>query len=969
MFIHIFYKYKFIKLVLAVFLSVITLHVYCDIEGIPSIKNFHRDEYRAGNQNWAIAQDEFGVMYFGNNNGILIYNGVKWQLTHVPNLSIVRSIKAFPPGKILAGAFDELGVVIRDSLGNYRYVSWKSKIPSDESKFGDIWKIHVTDKYIYFQTRTHLLIFTTNGDYVTALHPENEFIFSFMVNGQLIIQDKNNGLKKLDAMQLIPIPESNQINHLEIWDILFLPDNKYLLFSQQQGVYIWDFSSLKEWNPEISKFLRDNSFYCMTCDKPGNIYLGTIQQGIVIVNRKGSVIQKINKVNGLQNNTVLSMTFDEEKNLWLGLDNGIDYIETHSNVSYLRQPGGFGSGYCSIVVNSNLYLGTNQGVFIYQPKKPGIITPLPKLKGQTWSFYTAGNNLLCAHHSGAYIIKGEKVQKIGNVQGVWMFLALPWDHDKLLAGTYSGIGLIEKQENHYEFRKILDGFNESSRIMFFDASDNLWISHGYKGIYRIRINEFSNDIEEIKFYGTKQGLPSELNNELFMIRGELIAGTRNGIYQYEEKKDTFYFSGKWNRFLTSRDPVTKMIESRERTVWVFQNGVLGRLDILSDSLFQYNRHLAPSLNGNFLTAFESITFLNNEQLLIGIEDGFAIVDVDKIPEFSSSVPFQFTRFEMFFTHKFQTHYNTLSFDPMASNVTLINKIPFKFNNLRIQYALPVYSSSHQIRIQYSLNETRWEGNPEEPEIILSNLKEGKYKLTISIENLYANSSEYRNVLFTVDAPWYRRWYTYTGFSIILITIILISFRIISRRIQWQKRKALLEQKKQMIQREIQLKEKSHLTEQELIRMKNEKLQAEVVYKSKELANSTMNIIHKSQVLTDMKTRLMDLIEKGSVLDKEELNKLIRKIDRELDDKQSWNVFETHFDRVHENFFLRLREKHPSLTPKDLRMCAFLRMNLSSKEIAPLQNISIRSVEISRYRLRKKLDLRHDKNLTDYIMGI
>jgi len=950
-------------------LPVITVNVHYAIEGIPSIKNFTRNEYHAGNQNWAIAQDEFGVMYFGNNNGILIFNGTDWQLTSVPNLSIVRSLKAGPPGKILAGAFDELGIVIRDSLGNYRYVSWKTKVPSEEGQFGDIWKIHIIEKYIYFQSRTHLLVFNTEGEYITALHPDNEFIFSFMVNSQLIVQDKDTGLKKLESMQLISLPGSGQINHLEIWDIQILPDNKLLLFSQQKGVYIWDSGSLNEWNREISEFLRENSFYCMTRDNSGNLYIGTIQQGIIIINPSGQIVQAINKVNGLQNNTILSMAFDSEENLWLGLDNGIDYIETHSNVSYLRQPGGFGSGYCSIMLHNNLYLGTNQGVFIYPTQQPGLIEPLAKLNGQTWSFFADGNKLLCAHHSGAYILTHKEVRKIGEIQGIWMFLPIPWDSDKLLIGTYGGIGLIQKSGIQYVFRGMLNGFNESSRVMFFDSSDNLWISHGYNGIYRLRINQNNYAIEEVKLYGPKQGLPSELNNELFDIRGELIAGTRNGIYEYEELRDTFYSSIRWNRFLESHDPVAKMIESQEHTIWIFQNGVLGRLDILSDSLFQYNQQLAPSLNDNFLTAFESITFLSDEQILIGIEDGFSIVNLETVPYLSTIVPFQFTRFEKFNTHKFQTQYDAIMFDPMAAHITLPDKIPYKFNNLRIKYALPVYSSSHQISIQYRLNETSWKGTPGEPEIILSNLKEGKYKLTIIIEDPFTNSREYRNVLFTVDAPWFRRWYTYAGFSLILLSIILFTFKIISKRVQRQKRRALLEQKRQMIQREIRLKEKSHLTEQELIRMKNEKLQVEVVHKSKELANSTMNIIHKSQVLTDMKIRLMELIENGSGLDKEELNRLVRKIDRELDDRQSWNVFETHFDRVHENFFLRLREKYKMLTPKDLRMCAFLRMNLSSKEIAPLQNISIRSVEISRYRLRKKLNLPHDKNLTDFIMGI
>jgi len=197
---------------------------------------------------------------------------------------------------------------------------------------------------------------------------------------------------------------------------------------------------------------------------------------------------------------------------------------------------------------------------------------------------------------------------------------------------------------------------------------------------------------------------------------------------------------------------------------------------------------------------------------------------------------------------------------------------------------------------------------------------------------------------------------------------LVVFQIVNMRVKTQRRRELIFQKRKMIQREIRLKQKSMLDKQELVKMRNEKLQTELVHKSKELANSTMNIIHKNQILTDLKLHLSNM-SNADAFSKQEADKLIRKIDRELDDDHSWKVFETHFDRVHENFFQRLREQHPELSPKDLRMCAFLRMNLASKEIAPLQNISIRGVEISRYRLRKKLNLDHEQNLVDYIMDV
>ena len=943
--------------------------VQCAIEGIPLIKNYPRKTYQAGNQNWAVVQDDEGVMYFGNNNGVLIYNGVNWQLTPVPNLSIVRSLKNYGNGKILAGAFDEFGHIMRDSLGNYRYISWKNKVPVQERRFGDIWRIHIVSNLICFQSRSHLLVFDIHGEYITALHPENEFNFSFEVGDSLILQDKGHGLKILESMKLGIIRNSEKINEFEIWDIMALPEHEWLLFTQQHGVYLWDFVALKPWETDISEFLSKNSFYCMATQPNDNLYIGTIQQGLAVINREGYIKQKIDKSNGLQNNTILSITFDHENNLWLGLDNGIDYLETNSNVSYLRQPGGFGSGYCAENVDNMLYLGTNQGVFMYRYGDLGNFEPVTHLNGQAWSFYTDGYNVLCAHHSGAYSIRKGNVTRIGDIQGVWMFLSAPWDRNKLLFGSYGGIGLIEKSGNRFIFRKMLDGFGESSRVMFFDVNENLWISHGYKGIYRIRISRNDFNIEDIKLYGPGQGLPSELNNELYQVRGELIASTRNGIYQYDEIRDTFYSSSKWNRFLESNDIVTKIIEGREHTVWIFQNGILGKLDILNDSLFQYNRQIAPILNDNFLPAFESITFLDDKKILVGIEDGFSILDLESKKPISDKVPFQFVKFEMFNTHRFQTDYNTIPFDPGTKKIIIPSKIPYKYNSLRIQYAIPAFCSSHQIKIRYNLNESSWEGTPEKPEIILTNLNEGRYKLSISIENRSLNIKEYRDVQFIIDAPWFRRWYTYTGFLLLIISLAFYFFYLINKRVQWQKRKALLEQKRQMIQREIRLKEKSQMAEQELIRITNEKLQAELIYKSKELANSTMNIIHKNQMLTDMKARLVELAEAGSGFEREEMRRLIRKIDRELEDKQSWNVFETHFDRVHENFFQRLREKHGNLSPKDLRMCAFLRMNLSSKEIAPLQNISIRSVEISRYRLRKKLELPHDKNLTDYIMSI
>ncbi len=157
-------------------------------------------------------------------------------------------------------------------------------------------------------------------------------------------------------------------------------------------------------------------------------------------------------------------------------------------------------------------------------------------------------------------------------------------------------------------------------------------------------------------------------------------------------------------------------------------------------------------------------------------------------------------------------------------------------------------------------------------------------------------------------------------------------------------------------------------EKEVIKLTNEKLQTEVEHKASQLALNTMAIIRKNNLLSSLKTTLDKQKEKlGDRYPNKYYDELAALIEKGIEDEREWETFEQLYDQAHDNFFKRLKEKYPQLTPADLRLCAYLRMNLSSKEIAPLLNISVRGVEERRYRLRKRLDLSSDTNLTELIM--
>ena len=127
----------------------------------------------------------------------------------------------------------------------------------------------------------------------------------------------------------------------------------------------------------------------------------------------------------------------------------------------------------------------------------------------------------------------------------------------------------------------------------------------------------------------------------------------------------------------------------------------------------------------------------------------------------------------------------------------------------------------------------------------------------------------------------------------------------------------------------------------------------------------MQMLQKNEMLITLRDELKELANMvDSETHKHDVIRLVRGINKEIDNEKQWHVFETHFESVHEEFLKRIKSEYPSLTPRELKLCAYLRMNISSKEISVLMNISTRGVEISRYRLRKKLKI--SREIISYI---
>lgn len=201
---------------------------------------------------------------------------------------------------------------------------------------------------------------------------------------------------------------------------------------------------------------------------------------------------------------------------------------------------------------------------------------------------------------------------------------------------------------------------------------------------------------------------------------------------------------------------------------------------------------------------------------------------------------------------------------------------------------------------------------------------------------------------------------------------MLSLVLVSRL---QKRRYLLRalavedaKERELLKKQQELIEIEHQKEQALRQIEEDKMKSELRHLNSQLATSTMNLVVKNEFMENIREELEEVKRKGkSVETKQALEKIVREIDTTLRLEEDWKQFEYHFDQIHGDFLNRLREQFHDLTPNEQKLCALLRLNLSTKEISNLMSISLRGVEIARYRLRKKLGLDMGQNLSKFIL--
>ncbi len=931
--------------------------------GIPYVRNFHKSEYNADTQNWGITEDRRGFIHFANNDGLLSYDGVEWTLIRISETAPLRSVLADSHDILYAGLINDFGVVNRNGHNPPAYTSLKYLIPEKYREFDEIWRIHETEAGIIFQCYEYIFLY--DGDSIKVIEPATRFRFSQKAGGRVFVQEPGAGVSELEGDALISLPWWEPHRDKEINSILETDNGDLLIGTTYDGLFLLRDGRVTRWETPVNELLLKSRLYSAAKLPDNRLAFGTILNGLIISDYDGNVISYLNMEWGIQNNTVLSLFADKSSNLWLGLDNGIDYVEINSPLYYIGSDR-IGTGYCSRVFDGNLYLGTNQGLYVAPFDKKRVTNDFRLVRnsaGQVWTLEEAGGQLLCGHNHGTYIVRGDEAEKICNLEGGWKFIRVKERPDLIVGGHYDGLVLYRQTGAGWSFCRKIEGFDESSRYLFQDAEGYIWVGHSGRGIFRLRMNDSYERVTETLRFPSNGDLPSREGNILFLFENRICVSAHDGNYEFDATANTFRPSDELNEVFAQCGRIMTVAQAPNGYTWFIAEKESGYLRQNED--MTYTRVTVPlkKLADIYVNEFESLYPYDSENIFLGLEEGFA--------SYNPSIPKLYnTEFPVFITR--------IETDNPDSVIFLWNgkdeagfRFPWKTNSLRFYFASPFFENDDELMFSYFLDgfSEEWSDWTTEHYRDFTNLREGGYTLKVKARNVFGTESETAQLHFSIKPPFRRSAVAYflylLLFAFILYSVARYSLRRASLAARKEEEKLRLEMKEQQRIHD----QESLLAEKKILDLTNEKLRAEMLFRDKELANQTMTIIEKNKFLMKVCEELygiQDFVVNDQIRTK--VLELKKKINREIDIKHQNKIFESYFDEANEDFFRLLKDKHPDLTPNDMRISAFIRMNIPTKEIATILNISYRGAEVSRYRLRKKMQLPRGINLSAYLAG-
>lgn len=917
----------------------------------PFIRSLDKQVYRAANKNWDIQEDSLGFIYIANDKGLLEFDGMQWSLQEVPNKLGIKSIYVESHNVIYTGGFEDFGRWTRNAFGKLTYTSLSSSIGQNNIHNNEFWQIHKKGDYIYFQS--FQTIYALKDNIVFKVSSSPGFLFLLKIKDELWVQKMKGTLFKIDNGKLEPLQGTDMLKGTDVRVILPYEKETFLIGTSNSGLYVYDKKKITQWHAPISEKMKEKELNCAILIENGNYLFGTITNGIYESNPKGEIVRHYSTKNQLINNTILSLLKSRNNSVWVGTEGGIANIQYYDNITYYAfEQNTLGAIYDAIFWKDQIFFCANQGVYYTLKPELNKTQLLSDMKfvegtqGQAWTFSNINGELYCAHNRGIKKIQPDfkSVPFLLTDKGVFNLSEEKlYNKNILFASTYSTLSLLSPDG---KIRNI--GASDTPvQYAMTDHLNNIWIKVPHKGIYKYRISPDFKQVKDSLYLGTDTNPTLSQNLNMFKLGGRIIISGDSIFYTFDEIDGKLKENKIINNCFHPTSEIQNIKQAKENLYWIMTASSIHLLYYDGYTAKLIDQYALDPFSLSLVEHFQNISILNDSLNLVCLENGFLIYNHNKKrKEQKPGIPQILTLSSSDINGKSQTY--SLSSSANAVQITANQSYSLQINlyNPNAFYQ----NESFQYKLQ-GIDKT-WSEPLHDNTIHFKRIPQGNYVLEIRTINSLNETSEAITVFLEILAPFYKTKQAFGVYLLLFCAILYLIWTLILRKY-----------------RNIHLR-KIRAREKERLKQLNAQLEEKVLKINSELFTQQNLILQKRKLFREIKEILDNFYEKK---ENKNINQLYRSLSNilntELNEEDNWEMILLSFEQKHPTFFLNLKKISPDFTPNDLRLCMCLRLNFDSKKIADLMNLSVRTIDNNRSKLRKKLNLSHDANLTEFLLEL
>lgn len=822
---------RYFNIIITFFFSAILLIAQSGNEaGKPIITTYNCINIGVNSQSWDFVKDSRGIIYVGSAPGVFEFDGSTWRSIPTINNTHARSLAIDKNDRVYVGASGDFGYLASDKKGELRFVSLLNKLNENNKAFSYVWTTHIINNEIYFQSFEGIFRLTplkkpiddsnknvSSEDWkVKIWKPKIRFNYSFWLNNTYFVQQGGVGLMKMvnDSLVLLPGGEQFANDRLQVM-LPFDHDgkNRILVGTFNRGLYLFDGISFSPFKCDADAFLRKNTLYKGKLLADGSYVFITLDGGMIIMDKEGKIKSRLNKRTGLSSSSITGLFVDQGL-IWIAPEGSIAVVEYPSPITLFDASAGQISSVLSTIrYHGMLYFSTTNGVFYLDDKSSSmkLVTGFITGNNQSFNLVIVQDQLLVTHGTGLYRIIGTKVNLIKEASGLsfvpnYIHQSI-LDSNRIFVGVFDGVAsfYLDKNEKWFYEGKI-NSVDDYVNSIVEDKPGILWVATDNNGVLRLDFHDKTLSNPEAKRFSVAQGLaPGGV--QIFKTTRKTYFVFADGLYTFnynEEKfiKDSIYsWSGRidYSTLTMKEDKIGNLWFSRGNKVTFYrlqedgsfksENTFTSRLssDIIASiypedngvvwfgggiNVYRFEQNSVKDYKEKFSTLVRKVVIGEDSILFCGL-GGIGTSTIPEIDYSNNSVVFEFS--------------TTSMIDPL--------------------------SSEYQSMLEGF--DEKWSVWKKDAHRNYTNLPAGDYTFKVKGKNLYHFESNIASFSFTILPPWYRAWWAYALYTIIL------GFGIFSID-RFQRRRLTHRERERSRMREMELRTETAEAESKALQAENDR---------------------------------------------------------------------------------------------------------------------------------------------------